>query len=216
MPFVRKTRRYLLGACGALLLLAGMAYVMPFDYLGPRPRFQHVLFVSTIALWQHEFTATPWYPNVGGHSAESLALLAQYMGGGKRIEEELSSYAYVPGLKADDPPDLVMLYFKKPTRYSWWNDRPSLSAPKGWLTFGPCCDCDVRKVRSDVRTDLSGWACLESEANFRRRLEATLVYLEANRRSYWMTVKQEHETFLRSSLKSPTLEHRGLTSTTGK
>ena len=76
-------------------------------------------------------------PNVNGNGKDSLALIGVYMLG-RYTEGVLRDYGYVPGLRNDDPKNLVMMYLKEKTRRHWNGDHSAsiLREPK-WMVIGP-------------------------------------------------------------------------------
>lgn len=125
------------------------------------------------------------YPNVEGNSKKSFASAGQYMW---HWEEYYAKYGYVPGLKDDDPSDLVLMYLKKKTRRTWNGDFSGsiLREPK-WMVIGP-----------DFGYDLPEGGRLEETSVFKTRLQRTLDFLKENERPHWETVVKEHTEFLNS------------------
>ena len=128
------------------------------------------------------------YPNEKGISAQSLALVAQYVKGGDQLYK---SYGYVPGLKTDDPHDLVIMYMKKKTIFHWHGDTitrwRSLRLSPGWIVHSP--------------SDIMGGEGPEGStmlitSEFRSRLQRTLDFLRTNDRPYWTNAVAEHSAFL--------------------
>jgi ankyrin repeat protein len=126
-------------------------------------------------------------PNADGNGRKSLALLAEYMPK-SYAEGVLRDYGYVPGLKENDPNDLVMIYLKKKTRRTWNGDHSAslLREPK-WMVIGP-----------DFGFDLPEGGRLENTQAFKVRLLRTLQFLKENDRPYWKNVEKEQMEFLAS------------------
>ena len=126
------------------------------------------------------------YPNVHGDSTRSFAAAGVYMKGGG--EDFNNTYGYVPGLKDDDPKDLVLMYLEKKTRRTWNGDFSGsiLRKPK-WMVIGP-----------DFGFDLPEGGNLEETSTFKTRLQKTLDFLRENKRPYWETIVKEHTEFLNS------------------
>ena len=139
--------------------------------------------------WQ-DLNKTKQFPNVNGCSTDSLAEIKQHLGG-----VDLSdSYMYVPGLKRDDPGDLVLMYLRQPTRWTWHGERPSIFRDTAWILvpvdmkfYGPGRDAGPGEFSERV-----------SFKEFRRRLAKTLEFLKENQRPHWKEVVKEHRDFLQS------------------
>src|SRR5580658_7834702 len=56
------------------------------------------------------------FPNVKGIGRDSLATIHEGMG---NYMDWAKEYGYVPGLREDDPGDLVLMYVERPTRWTW-------------------------------------------------------------------------------------------------
>lgn len=79
----------------------------------------------------------------------------------KTFDPEFCCYRYVEGLRADDPPDLVLLYFQEPT---YWE----CSKHKQRELGRPVCLVGTVQV----------WEFLP-EAEFQRRLAQTAAFVQA-------------------------------------
>src|SRR5438309_10564358 len=109
----RISRRIAVGI--GLAVVAVTAFLIRFPP-GPRPWchrqvdgafIQWMLSTGQPSEYPHE------YPNANGNGHASLALIEPYFGG------DIHDYGYVPGLREDDPKDLVLMYLKKKTRHSY-------------------------------------------------------------------------------------------------
>jgi hypothetical protein len=124
------------------------------------------------------------YPNVNGNGQASLALIEPYWG-----DKDIQKYAYVAGLRIDDPHDLVLMYLKEKTRYNYHGDAEhNIFSPSFWMVLSP---------------DISSGGCPEGgdlvdTREFRRRLLLTLAFLEREQRPHWQTVVAEQKAFLNS------------------
>ena len=126
-----------------------------------------------------------------GKSADSLTVIRDDLGGDDRWE---TAYKYVPGLKKDDPGDLVLAYLAKPTRWTWHGQLvPTVFTPKEYLfvrvDFGMAPSRPVRGGECGERVPL---------ADFRERLKRTLNFLRTNERPNWEAVVAEHTKLLES------------------
>ena len=142
--------------------------------------------------WQepHKFTQTV-FPNIDGSSAKSLAEIHESFGEMK-VEE---MYLYVPGLRRDDPGDLVLMYFARPTRWTWHGGPlPTIFRSKGWIMI----PVDMRFYGAGIDREggpgeFSEWVSFEE---FKQRLQKTLDFLRDNERPNWEAVVEEHKRFL--------------------
>lgn len=132
------------------------------------------------------------FPNVDGLSQKSLTAISDTMAG---YTVWTNDYNYVPGLCENDPPDLVLMYFKSPTRWIWHGMPRTIFSKKQWMIvpvdFG---------FRSESRPNVLQGECSEiiSLDQFRIRLRRTLDFVRTNERPHWQTVVSEHEKFLKS------------------
>ena len=131
-----------------------------------------------------------YFPNVMGSGRLSLHQVATNFGyNSERLQRD---YTYVPGLRGNDPTDLVMLYMTRKTRYLWHGYSRPFVEPK-WLVFSP---------------DFGYWptnavCCAErgqrmGTPEFKRRLRHTLDFLRDEDRPYWTNVVLEQEAFLKT------------------
>ena len=124
-----------------------------------------------------------YYPDTNGNGSASLAVILPYFGDG------LERYGYLPGLSSDDPKDLVLMYLKVKTRYTWHGDMTAnVFSPKLWKIISP----DV----SDGPDPEGGE--LVTTPEFKKRILKTLAFLKENQRPYWQTVAAEQTQFLDS------------------
>ncbi len=124
-----------------------------------------------------------YYPNTNGNGDASLAMISPYFGGG------LERYGYLPGLREDDHKDLVLMYLKVKTRYTWHGDTtPNIFSPKLWKVIAPD-DWDG--------PDPEGGE-LVTTPEFKKRILKTLAFLKENQRQNWQTVTTEQMQFLDS------------------
>lgn len=141
------------------------------------------------------------YPNVEGNSIKSFALIGSYI---KNWETYITDYGYVPGLTADDPDDLVLMYLKKKTRRTWNGDHsPSIYSPQKWMVLPPGIYHNVFNLKPAYIPDPENYnnkfpegGLLVETPEFRRRLQKTLGFLKENNRLYWENVIKEHTEFL--------------------
>ena len=132
------------------------------------------------------------FPDVNGLSQSSLATISESMGG---YMAWTNDYNYIPGLREDDPPDLVLMYFNRPTRWNWHGAPPTIFKDKEWIIvpvdFGGGLDFrphgEIGECSERVSLD-----------EFRVRLKRTLDFIRTNERPNWQTIVAEHEKFLNS------------------
>ncbi len=140
---------------------------------------------------------TRFFPNLGGVGRDSLAAIHREMADSM---EWAPDYNYIPGLREDDPGDLVLLYFNRPTRWNMHVAPATIFTGRKWLLI------PVDFIQGN-RTLSEPGECSErvSEDEFKRRLKKTLDYLEANKRPNWQAAVAEQTKFLDSLTDS----HRG-------
>ena len=133
------------------------------------------------------------FPNVKGLSQDSLATIHEEMGG---YMVWTNNYNYIPGLREDDPPDLVLMYFNRPTRWVWHGPAPSIFKKRAWMVI----HIDFGIGSGPRLHSLEGGECSErvSQDEFRRRLQRTLDFIRTNERPNWQAIVAEHEKFLNS------------------
>lgn len=177
--------------CLVLIILGAIMFGL-IIFNPPGPHFTcHRGIAAGLNQWILETTNGDWYPNIDGSSVKSLGvLLTDYIKG----TNELRDYCYVPGLKSDDPQELILIYMKEPSKRTWHGDNRWLLREKRWVILNP---------RFSSPNDTYGveWSeCGEAipPAEFPRRLKLTLKYLETNSRPNWQNVVKEHQEFLNS------------------
>jgi hypothetical protein len=127
-----------------------------------------------------------FYPNANGSSRGSMDLLKESLG-----SLPMEHYRYVPGLRPDDPGELVLFYFDQPTRWIWHGPAPSIFSEKAWIVVPADFAIGSRPLRG-------GGELSERipEDEFRRRLQSTLDFVKTNARPNWEAVVAEHTRFL--------------------
>ena len=130
------------------------------------------------------------FPNISGHGPDSLATISNGMAGHMAWAR---SYRYVPGLREDDPGDLVLMYLDRPTRWTWHGPPPTIFKEKAWIIVPVDFAMGGRQVSGGG--ELSERVSL---AEFQRRLRQTLDFVRTNERPHWQTVVAEHTKFLDS------------------
>lgn len=183
-------------AGGTLALLAGLAlgyYHFILDWEG-RPVCHKGIFFAFYT-WMDEngkdpSTLTNAFPNINGVGADSFATLSNGMGSQMA---GAGHYRYVPGLRQDDPGDLVLVYLDRPTRWIWHGAHPTIFRKKAWMVVPVDFAMGGRPQRGGG--ELSERL---SPAEFRRRLSRTLDFIRTNGRPNWQTVVTEHTRFLNS------------------
>ena len=186
---VNRPLKFAIIAAGVICVLAGaLAIRFPPD---PLWLCQKVL-DGGLQQWKQESGTNVW-PNVDGDSAKSFAQIEQFTGrpGDKDYSE---AYGYIPGLKDDDPPDLIFMYLKRKTRRTWNGDHsPTIFARKKWMVFAP----DFWTSTMPFGTYPEGGELVET-SEFRRRFQKTLEFLRENKRPHWQAIVAEQTRFLDS------------------
>jgi hypothetical protein len=137
-------------------------------------------------------------PNEMGLSDESFLAIGRVLGHDANWSKSWAAkYKYIPGLRQDDPGELVVFYLAKPTRWVWHGLPPKAWDPIGWvvcpldqMVFNGLLERD--RVRPGEKSET-----LTNE-QFRERLQRTLDYLKANRRPHWEVVVKEYQATLDS------------------
>ncbi len=179
-----------------LTLVAGLLLgtIVLATWLGRRPHLTcHRAIFGALGHWEIETKTSGWYPNVEGRSQASLALLEPYLKDGR---SELRDYRYVPGLRSDDPRELVLMYVKEPSRRSWHGDTPWFRRERRWVVLNP----QMWDGEGDRSSEVAEWIPTNE---FTDRLARTLRFLSENRRAGWTNAAAEHSGFLQSPRKSP-------------
>jgi len=188
---MKRSRKTIL-AIGILLafVLAGLAVVVVVG--PPGPHFVcHRLLDGALHQWMVETTNGVTYPNVDGSSSRSLKLVLPYL---LQDTNALHDYMYVPGLRSDDPDNLILFYLREPSRRTWHGDTHWFSGPKRWVVLNPRMDSpDSDSGRAGGEVDEA-----ISLTEFKDRLRATLDYLKQNDRPGWQAAEQEHMRFISS------------------
>lgn len=187
----RRTKVILgVGCLVPLIVVGAFALVI---FLGPPgPTFTcHRGLDSAFEQWKMATTNGSWYPNIGGIGKDSLEAVSVYVYKGMA---SLQDYRYVPGLKSDDPKELILMYVNRPSIRTWHGDTHWFRREKRWVILNP-------QTSSPDDTYGSGWSeCGEAlrTPEFKRRLQATLGFLKENNRPFWTNVVNEHSAFLKS------------------
>ena len=130
------------------------------------------------------------FPNVKGLSKQSLATILESTGD---YRTWFTNYNYVPGLREDDPGELVLLYFNRPTRWTWHAPPPTRFEEKKWIIV-PVDFAGATRPRCGPGENSER----VSQDEVVRRLRRTLDYIRTNERPNWQTVVEEHTRFLDS------------------
>jgi hypothetical protein len=131
------------------------------------------------------------FPNVGGDGRDSLAAIHKEM---CEQMEWAHGYGYIPGLRQDDPGDLVLMYFNRPTRWTMHVMPPTIFTPKEWILI------PVDFTYFGSRTPSGpGEASEPVSANeFKKRLKKTIDFIRENKRPHWQAIVAEQTKFLDS------------------
>jgi hypothetical protein len=191
-------KRAILWIAGIIAILIGLAfgyYRFILDWDG-RP-ISHAQIYLAFAESMHEpgvnYANDPKpFPNVKGLSQDSLATIRDKMGGDMNWS---TNYNYVSGLRENDPGDLVLMYFNRPTRWTWFAAAPpTIFKEKEWIIIPVDFGIGMRP-RSIQEGDYSERVSLNE---FRSRLRRTLDFVRTNERPNWQTIVAEQTKFLDS------------------
>ena len=182
----RKRTRLLIGS--GCLLLSGCALLLWLRPPGPNI-ICHRGLDGAFMIWSAETTNGDWYPNVDGSSAKSLSVIARYYGPDPKA---LRDYRYVPGLKRDDPKDLILAYVTEPSRRRWHGDGHWFRKEKRWVVLNP-------RIENAEDDQLDRWGelaeCIPAD-ELENRLAKTLRFLSVNQRNSCTNVVMEHQKLL--------------------
>jgi hypothetical protein len=185
----RRFLKYTVAGLGAACLLV-VAFLIRFPR-DPLYLCQKILY-NGLEQWKLEAGTNVW-PNVDGNSARSFAEIEELLGPPGNHDYS-QAYGYVPGLKDDDPRDLIFMYMKQKTRRTWNGDHSaSVFSGKKWMVFGP----DFWTV-SEISESLPEGGELVDTTEFTRRLQKTFQFLRDNDRPHCEAVIAEHSRFLES------------------
>ncbi len=174
-----RKRRLTAGILAVLFLIWAVSVAV---LAGPRP-ICHRAVDGAFQEWMHEAGHTNAYPNADGIGSNSLAMIERYSG------KEIQRYEYVPGLTCGDPKDLVLMYLKTKTRYSYHGDTEhTIFSPLRWMVLSP----DILDG-----TCPEGGQLLET-AELKRRVQMTVAFLKEHQRLHWQAVAKEQSEFLSS------------------
>jgi hypothetical protein len=181
MSTLQRVARVFIGGMAALALVVVALFVLR---TGPRP-VCHRAVDGAFQQWAFETGHTNGlYPNADGIGSNSLAMIEPYFG------PNIQQYAYVPGLRFGDPKDLVLMYLKRRTHYSWHGDiAHTIFSPNRWLVLSP--DIAMGGPYPEGGDMVDG-------PEFRRRILKTVAFLREHDRPNWQVVAKEQEEFLKS------------------
>ena len=187
---VGTTRTFKMNRLGRVIIAATILLILGVAILfllqtGPRP-VCHKALEGALQQWVIDIGKTNVYPNVNGDAAASLGEVDQYWG-----PDHISQfYGYLPGLRFDDSRDLVLMYLKQPTAYTWHGDHDhNIFSSRKWMVLSP----DM--VFSGTCPE--GGDLLDTP-EFKKRLLATIDFLKTNNRPNWQVVAKEQMEFLAS------------------
>jgi hypothetical protein len=191
---MRLSRLFRLGFA-VLIVIIGVPLVYYFlilDWQG-RPRCHKVMMLG-FDIWMTNQGMDPnaktnTFPNVNGASRDSLMAIGDQIGG----LESAKHYRYVPGLRQDDPCELVLMYFDRPTRWMWHGHPPTIFQKRAWIIVPVDFASESRKPVGPG--ELSERVSIDE---LRNRLTRTLDYIRTHERPHWQAVVAEHTKFLKS------------------
>jgi hypothetical protein len=183
-----------LWVAGALIAAVGLAvgyYYLILDWKG-RPVCHKVVMVAfdewMIANGMDTNSRTNSFPNVNGVGKDSLDSIRDAMGG---YMDWVRDYRYVPGLRENDPGQLILMYYCRPTRWTWHGAPPTVLKEKAWMVVP--VDFAIGDRRPEGSGELSERI---SPEEFKRRLRETIDFVRTNARPNWQSVVAEHTKFL--------------------
>jgi hypothetical protein len=132
---------------------------------------------------------TNYFPNVRGLSMDSMLSMREEMNGTNWAQ----NYRYVPGLREDDPGQLVLFYVNQPTRWIWHAVPRTIFREKRWLIV----PVDFAAPNRAIVAGGEHSERLTTE-EFRQRLSETIEFVRTNQRTNWQTIVAEQTKFLGS------------------
>jgi hypothetical protein len=135
-----------------------------------------------LQIWMKESNSPGVYPNFEGSGLKSLAALDGFWA--LDTVQWLNDYIYLPGLRTDDPANLVMFYVKTSSKQRWHGDHPTIFGEKRWVVISPQFSEEI---------ELNEWL---STAELRKRITNTLEFLKTNDRPYWQNIVTEQTKLL--------------------
>ncbi len=181
------SRRRLMLVAAALLLLVAVVQIRAVMHEPPGKPACHKTLQMSFVSWQQENSTTA-FPNVAGRSHQSLQTIAAMFDD----KTWLTSYACIPGLRNDDPGDLILMYMTKPTRWTWHGERPASAAQDRWLVV----PIDFREGNQRTFSGEGERSERLTDSQFLKRLEKTLSFIEDAGRPNWEDIIQEHQPML--------------------
>jgi len=183
-----KRTRFLLWIVGILILPVGVfSFWKFFLYDQSGKLFCHKAISLGFRMWCDDHTNA--FPNVRGSSHDSLVALRDKFA----TTEVENNYRYVPGLRPEDPGDLVLMYYSRPTRWTLHILTPTIFEKKAWIVIPVDFTLGPRRQRGPGEESER-----LSRAEFRKALRNTLDFVRTNERPNWEAVVQEHTGFLES------------------
>jgi hypothetical protein len=140
----------------------------------------------SFVIWAEDNTNV--FANVNGSSVESLNAMDENLGNSDYWVER---YNYIPGLRKDDPEELILMYLKRPTRWIHHVRPQTIFQKKSWMIY------PLESFSEDIRVG-GEYSQRISAAEFKQRLQQTLDFLRTNQRPNWEAVVAEHTKFLQS------------------
>ena len=183
-----------------VLLLLGYVAVRFLLIDWDRKPFCHKQMTLALYVWTNDHPSAA-FPNVEGNSLRSMGAAAEQFVVTNQIFRD---YHYVPGLRGDDPKELVLFYFNQPTRWRSHMGVPYRWQSKAWIVVpldSYYWDQEGPKRIGPAPNQIVGYG-EQSESltteQFNNRLMATLDFLRTNNRPNWQAVEKEHKAFLQS------------------
>ena len=158
----------------AILSAAKIVFIPPGPYL-----VYHRIIDAAFNQWMFE-NNTNTYPNVEGDSVKSISIVEPLC---SPRTNALRDYLYIPGLRPDDPTNLVIMYVKEKSRRDWLGSTATIFKGKKWIVIAPGFPLG------------SGGECNDwiDTPEFKSRLKRTIEFLKENKRPYWQNIVREQQ-----------------------
>lgn len=193
---MRRAAKISLWSVSAVILFAILAFAYPrvmLDYNAKPTCHKNLTMCFELRSSSDE---TKVFPNVDGSSPKTILSLSNELVG--MFPEVATNYKYVPGLRSDDPGELIVFYLNQPTRWQVHIKPESILKRKSWLVV-PIDYFHMANRSTVARGEFSENLTTEQ---FTNRLIATLNFVRTNGRPNWQAIVKEHSAFL-ESLKRP-------------
>ena len=177
MSISRRSKKWAI----ALLIIFIILLAAKIVFISSGPKLVcHRALAGALEQWMVE-SHTNTYPNIEGDSFKSISAIDPYF---SLRTNDLPDYIYIPGLRPDDPTNLVMMYVKEKSRRDWHGATvTTLFRGKKWVVIAP-------DFAFGSGGELNDWI---DTAEFKARLKTTIEFLKENKRPFWQNIVREQQ-----------------------